>query len=193
VVAENGAATSGRGRPSRVRFRTSRDSEARLLLLIDEFSRTKSGRVRYLEGRVKLAKLDFLLRYPRHFARVLSSLGAETSEIGRIDQSDFPLDARMVRYRYGPWDPSYYATLGSLIGRGLVLVVPLGGRKGFGYRTSDVGANLASELREDESFDQTTLRLQLASKYLDKTGATLMTYVYKLPEIADSSWHEELS
>ena len=25
----------------------------------------------------------------------------------------------MIRYRYGPWDPSYYAVLGSLIGHGL--------------------------------------------------------------------------
>ncbi len=39
------------------------DGEARLLLLIDAFSQGGST----LQGRTKLAKLDFLLRYPAFF------------------------------------------------------------------------------------------------------------------------------
>ena len=42
-------------------FQPSLDSEGRLLLLIAAFSRGN----RVLEGRTKLAKLDFLLRYPQ--------------------------------------------------------------------------------------------------------------------------------
>lgn len=188
----NGA-VDDRGTSQRRRYRASRESEARVLLLIDQFSRTPRGRERYLEGRVKLAKLDFLIRYPRHFVRVLSACGASDRDVQQIDQSDFPLDARMMRYRYGPWDPSYYAILGSLIGRGLVVVAPLDGRRGFGYRTSSLGEQVASDLRLDESFEQVVMKLRLAHKYLDKSGTTLKNYLYELPEIADADWNEELA
>ena len=184
------AATS---RPSpRARFRPSREAEARLLLLIDAFSRKRTDQVRYLEGRVKLAKLDFLLRYPRHLRRVLLAHGARPEQVEQIDPDEAPLDARMMRYRYGPWDPSYYAILGSLIGRGLVDVTPLSG-SGFGYRTSTTGAQLAFELRADASFTHINDRLRLLRRYLDKSGNTLKNYLYELPEIADATWHEDLT
>jgi hypothetical protein len=179
-------------RPSpRARFRPSREAEARLLLLIDAFSRKAGDQIRYLEGRVKLAKLDFLLRYPRHLRRVLLAHGARPEQVERIDPDEAPLDARMMRYRYGPWDPSYYALLGSLIGRGLVKVTPLSG-SGFGYRTSATGAQLASDLRTDASFTHIDDRLRLLRRYLDKSGNTLKNYLYELPEIADATWHEDL-
>jgi hypothetical protein len=177
----------------RERFRPSREAEARLLLLIDAFSRKSRGLPRHLEGRVKLAKLDFLLRYPRHLQRVLIAHGARSDEVAVIDPGEAPLDARMMRYRYGPWDPSYYAVLGSLIGRGLVEVTPLAGSTGFGYRTSASGARLAANLQADESFMHMTDRLRLLRRYLDKSGTTLKNYLYELPEIADASWREDLT
>jgi hypothetical protein len=194
-----GAAGNGDSPPdhttasSRARFRPSREGEARLLLLIDAFSHKVGGATRHLEGRVKLAKLDFLLRYPRHLQRILLAHGVRADELDTIDADEAPLDARMMRYRYGPWDPSYFAILGSLIGRGLVEVTPLGGRSGFGYRTSQVGAQLAADLRTDESFARTVNRLRLLRRYLDKSGTTLKNYIYELPEIADANWHEDLT
>lgn len=98
----------------RARYQASPEAEARVLLLIDAFSRRPRGTPRWLEGRVKLAKLDFLLRYPQHLARVLAAHGASDAEVAAIDSDDAPLEARMMRYRYGPWDPAYYAVLGSL-------------------------------------------------------------------------------
>lgn len=182
------------GQPTpRARFRPSREAEARLLLLIDEFSRTGRGTTRHLEGRVKLAKLDFLLRYPRHLRRLLLAHNVRPEEVESIDPDEAPLDARMMRYRYGPWDPAYYALLGSLIGRGLVEVTPLPGRSGFGYRTSLLGRQLANDLKQDESFSHLVGRLRLLRKYLDKSGSTLKNYLYELPEIADATWHEELT
>lgn len=188
------AQTSQRAVPfSRARFRSSRESEARLLLLIDTFSRMSSGDVRYLEGRVKLAKLDFLLRYPRHLRRILLSHGATVKAVSTIDPDEAPLDARMMRYRYGPWDPAYYAILGSLIGRGLVEVAPLTSTSGYGYRTSATGATLATSLRTDESFTRLTNRLVLLRRYLDKSGTTLKRYLYELPEIANATWREDIT
>jgi hypothetical protein len=177
---------------SRERYRATRDAEGRLLLLIDAFSRKRNGQVRYLEGRVKLAKLDFLLRYPRHLARVLAARGVSAEEISKIDIEEAPLDARMMRYRYGPWDPAYYAVLGSLIGRGLVEVAPLNGKTGFGYRTTDIGSRVAHGLQQDESFASILGRLRLITRHLDKSGNTLKDYVYELPEVMDATWGEEV-
>ncbi|GAA1384105.1 hypothetical protein [Catellatospora chokoriensis] len=181
------------GSPTKAKFRPSRDGEARILLLIDEFSRTPKGMPRHLEGRVKLAKLDFLLRYPRHLHRVLEGRNAKSKDLATIDITDAPLDSRMMRYRYGPWDHSYYAILGSLIGRGLVVVSPLGSSTALGYRTTEAGAILAAGLRSDEAFHQIVARLYLLKKYLDKQGTTLKSYLYQLPEVADAEWHEELT
>ena len=55
---------------------------------------------------------------------------------------DSPLESRMMRYRYGPWDPSYFAVLGSLVGRGLIEVVPAESTNALGYRTTEAGAAL---------------------------------------------------
>jgi hypothetical protein len=121
-------------------FRADTESEARLLLLIDAF--TQSGRS--VQGRVKLAKLDFLLRYPRFYRRALEVKGKKITDAPAADELD--IENRMVRYRYGPWDPAYYALLGSLLGRGLIETVPEG--RYVGLRTTALGAELASQLAE---------------------------------------------
>lgn len=177
----------------RARYRSSRDAEARLLLLIDGFSHARTG-PRTLEGRVKLAKLDFLLRYPRHLAAVLSNRGDGTaaSRADLIGQ-DSPLESRMVRYRYGPWDPSHYATLGSLVGRGLIEVVPAAGSQALGYRTTDLGAAFANGLMQDGAFEDVRHRIVLLRRHLDLTGENLKRILYELPEVANASWHEELT
>ena len=54
-------------------FQPTIEGEARLLLLIEAFSRG----IKTLEGRTKLAKLDFFLRYPRYFHRALQIRGAK--------------------------------------------------------------------------------------------------------------------
>lgn len=184
---------SGKTSIARTKFRSSPEAEARLLLLIDGFSHKRGGGQRTLEGRVKLAKLDFLLRYPRHLARVLVNQGIVTTEDPAWQADDAPLDSRMMRYRYGPWDPSYYAVLGSLIGRGLVKVDRLPSSSGFGYSTTPLGADLSDKLRSDESFDVISERVKILRKYLDKSGNSLKNYLYELPEVADSTWHEEIT
>ena len=46
--------------------------EGRILLLIDRFTTPK----KCLEGRTKLAKLDFFLRYPSYLSKALDIIGA---------------------------------------------------------------------------------------------------------------------
>ena len=98
----------------------------------------------------------------------------------------------MMRYRYGPWDPSYFAVLGSLVGRRLIDVVPAEGTNALGYRTTTDGATLAGLLKEDGAFGEMVERITLLRRHLDLTGESLKKMLYDLPEVADAAWHEEL-
>jgi len=170
-------------------FQASPEAEGRLLLLIDAFSRTRNGH-RALEGRIKLAKLDFLIRYPKYLASLLRLRAGVDGSQGD-SEDDNAIEQRMIRYRYGPWDPAYYAVLGSLIGRGLIEVVPIS--RGFGYRTTDKGAGLAESLANDDSWAEMLRRISLVRRHLDKSGTTLKSWIYEaFPEIGDATWQEPL-
>ena len=151
--------------------------EGRLLLLIDAFSdSTKS-----LEGRTKLAKLDFFLRYPAYLGRALAVQGVP--EIPLSDQEKENVEARMVRYKFGPWDPAYYSLLGTLIGKGLVEPVPL--RLGIGYRTTATGRDFAERLSHSPGWTDLNDRCRLLRRYMDRTGSWLKNFVYEhFPEVA---------
>ncbi len=97
-----------------------------------------------------------------------------------------------MRYRYGPWDPSYFAVLGSLVGRGLIEVVPAEGATALGYRTTSAGESLAGHFQEDGAFDEVAGRITLLRRHLDLTGESLKNILYDLPEVADATWREEL-
>jgi hypothetical protein len=167
-------------------FQPTLEGEARLLLLIDAFtSNTKS-----LEGRTKLAKLDFLLRYPHFLARALSirrpNLALEVDP-----QEQMNIESRMIRYRYGPWDPAYYAILGRLTGRGLVQPVPT--TNGIGYRTTQEGRSGAESIAADENWMDIANRVKLLRRHFDLSGSTLKDFIYEhFPEVSDASWGNQL-
>jgi hypothetical protein len=99
----------------------------------------------------------------------------------------------MMRYRYGPWDPSHFASLGALIGRRLIEVVPAATSQALGYRTTATGAALVKDLLADGAFEELQERIVLLRRYLDLTGENLKKTLYDLPEVADATWHQELS
>ena len=65
-------------------FQPSLDGEARLLLLIEAFSRREN----ILEGRTKLAKLDFFLRYPIYFERALQIRRPKLAIVQEVHKPD---------------------------------------------------------------------------------------------------------
>jgi hypothetical protein len=167
-------------------FLPSTEGEGRLLLLIDAFSQMKAG----LEGRTKLAKLDFLLRYPNYFERALS-LRAIGSSRGRPGIEHEDIENRMVRYRYGPWDPAYFSLLGSLIGRGLIIQVPA--KSGVAYRTTKRGKVVAATLGGTESWRETAIRTRLLRRHFDLTGTRLKAFIYQhFPEVVSAAWGKAL-
>lgn len=167
-------------------FQPSAEGEARLLLLIDVFSTS----TRCLEGRTKLAKLDFLLRYPLFFRRAISIQTSITLPSKVIEEEE-SIESRMVRYRYGPWDPSYYAILGSLIGKGLVDPVPTS--NGIGYRTTKIGKGLSYTLAKTDAWGEVYTSAKALKKYFNWSGTSLKDFIYRhFPEVVSASWGQIL-
>lgn len=168
-------------------FRPTREGEARLLVLIAAFS----GRQEGLQGRTKLAKLDFLLRYPEFLERALLDRGVDPEVVAMATVERNPIEQRMVRFRYGPWDPSYFALLGSLIGRQLVEVIPYS--RGLGYRATPAGKALTKTLATEPAWSETKRRADLLKRHFDLSGSTLKDMIYRLfPEVSDAGWQEAL-
>lgn len=186
-------APSRRTASRRTKFQATPEAVARLLLLVDGFSGSGRAALTSLEGRTKLAKLDFFLRYPNRLARVVSTLGVAEEQVGPVTADSAPIEEAMIRYRYGPWDPAYFAILGNLIGRGLVRTVPLAGRRGVGYKTTDSGRELANLLRADEAWEEMSSRVAFLKRHLDRSGEQLKRLMYEtFPDIAGQEWREEV-
>ncbi len=156
------------------------EAEARLLLLIDGFTSTTKS----LEGRTKLAKLDFFLRYPVYLQRALA-LRSPNYQWPEEVPTEATVDTRMIRYRYGPWDPSYFATLGRLIGKGLVRTVS--DRNGISFQSTPRGRELAQALCRHENWEAVRKLILLERRHLDLSGTSLKNFIYEhFPEISTS-------
>lgn len=173
-------------------FFPSIEGEARILILINHFT----SDVKCLEGRTKLAKLDFFLRYPGYFERALEIRSSE-KKIPRKDLTipttgeEENIEHRMVRYRYGPWDPAYYAILGRLIGKGLV--EPKSINRGIGFITTQNGKNLANSLSKESLWQDISTRAKILRKHFDLTGSSLKDFVYEhFPEVTQAKWGDKL-
>lgn len=167
-------------------FHPTLEGEARLLLLINAFS----GENKSLEGRTKLAKLDFFLRYPKFMARALS-IRKPKLVMDVSSQEQCNIESRMIRYRYGPWDPSYYAILGRLIGKGLIQPVPT--TNGIGYKTTASGRSTAESIAGNENWADVAARTKLLRRHFDLSETTLKGFIYEhFPEVAGASWGAQL-
>jgi hypothetical protein len=96
--------------------------QARVLLLVTAIAAAR-GHQGKIDGLTKLAKLDFLLRYPALAALVLDRLDPADPQL-RLSPEEIAeptnAEAPMTRYKYGPWDDRYYPVIGALVGRGLL-------------------------------------------------------------------------
>ncbi len=164
--------------------------QERVLLLVNEVSNVP-GTGRKLDGLTKLAKLDFLCRYPDAAQKVAVALGK-----GGSYQS--PSAARrsgrpMIRYKYGPWDDRYYAILGALVGRGLITYAK--GRRGsVAMRMTSSGRELAKTLEDSAQWaDVIATYRRAAHIFGTETGNQLKEAVYAaLPDQLDVAHRTEI-
>jgi hypothetical protein len=154
---------------------------ARLVLLFDAFTKRGSK----IDGLTKLAKLDFLLRYPVMLGRVLADEGRQwITGAEPTDDEERAVEARMTRYKYGPWDDRYYALVGSLVGLGLC--EETAGRGRISLRATALGSAVTAQLSELPEWHATSIRCEQLAQDLDRSGNQLKELIYRrLPEAVD--------
>ena len=164
--------------------------QARVLLLISELS-GHSGKI---DGLTKLAKLDFLLRYPvflERISHVVNNLDLDDQTRPTQHERE-AVESRMLRYKYGPWDDRYYGIIGALVGRGLVEYVPARGR--VALRPTEGGRALAQTLAVDPVWNRTAARCAaLNSAFSRMSGNQIKDLIYThLPDVVDRPHRTEI-
>lgn len=168
---------------------------ARLILLLgsaDASKRSPITKARAVEGITKLAKMDFLLRYPTCLERTLVALGKSAADVAVKERERTSIETKMIRFRYGPWDARYRRWLGLLSSRGLVRLAVEGNTVVIGM--TDAGRALAASLKENPLFGELARRSDITIKAVGSMSATrLKDFVYQaIPEITDMKWGEEI-
>lgn len=162
----------------------------RLLVLLAEVDR---GKGRPVEGITKLAKLDFLLRYPTCLERALLAADRRP-QLAKVEIHErTTIEAKMVRFKYGPWDSRYRRWLGLLVARGLVEVFVKG--RTVNARLTSAGVNVAHRFEEQEDFAQLGERAKLISTVFGSmSGTRLKDFIYEtFPELTSMKWGEEIT
>ncbi|MFD9940036.1 hypothetical protein ACFWYW_12240 [Nonomuraea sp. NPDC059023] len=155
--------------------------QARVLLLVEAVSSTP-GHSGKLDGLTKLAKLDFLLRYPALAPTVLDALDPADGRLHLSEEDTvMPTDveAPMTRYKYGPWDDKYYPVIGALVGRGLLRYAK--GRRGsVALVPTPLGRRAARAIAASDAWAKTSDRsLAIAQASSGLAGNTLKELIYQ--------------
>jgi hypothetical protein len=162
---------------------------ARLLVLLDAFAEADGqGEV---EGITKLAKLDFLLRYPAMLERALKGRqhSPRAAEVESFERNS--VESRMVRYRFGPWDHRYGRFLAILQAKGLVRLRRIGQTRHIGLTGN--GRQVARRLGADPLFAKLAGRAILLRKEFNLTATNLMKFVYAtFPELSSMQLNEPI-
>lgn len=163
---------------------------SRILLLLNASS--KRGK-KTVSGITKLAKLDFLLRYPNCLERALEHLSEDTSVANFQDFERTTIESRMVRFRYGPWDKRYRRWIGILVAKEIAITYVRGRTIHVGI--TEKGKQLAQQLSNLNEFKNIDLRSEIIIKSVGNFSATkIMNFIYEVfPELSNMKWGEKIS
>ena len=140
---------------------------ARMLLLF-KLCGVKGG----IDGLTKMAKLDFFVRYPDFFSRACQTAGLQA------DGATGPVESRMARHHYGPWDKRYYRLLAYLRSTGLLTVSKEG--SSYQLRLTEAGLAAATRIEQEPAFEG--LCRQMASvkrAFGSRSGSALKKLIYR--------------
>ena len=165
---------------------------ARLVVLLRSADKRGKGRPKPVEGITKLAKLDFLLRYPVYLERALTALNKSPGEAAVLPRERTTVETKMIRFRYGPWDGRYRRWLSLLSSRGLITLSLSGRRIEIGL--TDRGRILADDLATRPAFADFATRGAVVMKAVGAMPATkLKDFIYDIvPEITGMKWGAEI-
>ena len=160
----------------------------RIILLLNEFSEKGKGEI---EGLTKLAKLDFLLRYPVFLERALAVNGKVT-KITVKNHERRSVESKMVRFKYGPWDFRYRKFINILVGLGLVYIRLE--KRSYNLGLTHKGIEIAKKISKDKEFSDLLERAKLIRTNFNQSGTNLMKFIYKtFPEIGSLQYGDQIS
>jgi len=180
-------------KPSLVEIVTSLDSDehihlARILILLHSFAKEEGPAI---VGITKLAKLDFLLRYPAYFEKAIEARGGSTKNVEVEDYERLAVEAQMVRYRFGPWDHRYRRFLNTLAAKMLVSLRVHG--RTIQIDITENGISMAQELEKMEEFGKIAERSKVLKRHLDIGATKIMEFIYEtFPEIVSLEYNENI-
>jgi hypothetical protein len=170
-----------------------RDEEThlgRILLLLFAFDRESGAPA--IEGITKLAKLDFLLRYPSYFEKAMLARHVSRKRIHIEAFERKTVEAQMVRYRFGPWDHRYRRFLNLLAAKNMVRIDTNG--KAVMLILTPVGKRNAERLSEENAFEPILDRARLLKEAIDIGPKDIMRFIYNtFPEISSLSYDEVIT
>lgn len=162
---------------------------ARMLILLKAFG-GKWGK-KSINGLTKLVKLDFLLRYPKYLEKSLEIKGISSDSANINEYEKKSVESKMVRFRFGPWDPRYRHFINSLVTRGLAQVEIRG--RTIHINLTEKGVTIASKFDEDGAYSDMAARATLLKDNFDMAGTRLMDFIYaNFPEIVSLRLWEEI-
>jgi hypothetical protein len=154
--------------------------KSRLLLLLYVFAGENNENA--IDGITKLAKLDFLLRYPTLLKYALEVKGISTKDLLIENHELYSVESEMVRYRFGPWDHRYRLYLNLLVGEGLIKIMSEG-RKVI-ISLTNYGFSIANKLSEISLLQIYIIRAGILKRHFNLSSTYLMKFIYEtFPEI----------
>lgn len=162
----------------------------RILLLLLSANETGSSSI---EGITKLAKLDFLLRYPNCLERALVAENKAPASVQVKDHERSTIESKMIRFKYGPWDSRYRRWLSILLSRGLVTIEIH--KKTVVIALTSKGEKIARLFSIDDTYSDLYLRSHIILKCFGKMSSSgIKNFVYQVfPELESMKWGEEIS
>lgn len=176
----------------RAALTTERDDTAhlaRLLALLHSTTRYGDGTI---DGLTKLAKMDFLVRYPQYLQRILQATRRRQPSVPIQDYERHTVESSMIRFRYGPWDARYRRWIALLVSKGLAETY-LRGRT-VHVRVTDLGTTVARNLLSQEAFSDIAQRSDIVASTVGRmSGSQLRRLVYQaVPELQGMAWGENI-
>ena len=162
---------------------------ARLMLIMRHVAEKRDGTV---EGITKLAKLDFLCRYPQYFQRFVDKVRNRREVVELQEYEESTVESRMIRFRYGPWDPRYRRWIGLLVSRGLGHAYTRGRTVHVGL--TEAGLEVARDLAGSEEFRDLDVRAEQISRIAaGSSGMRLKDTIYAIvPELGQLGWGQKI-
>lgn len=162
---------------------------ARLMLILRHQANKGDGTV---AGITKLAKLDFLCRYPLYFQRFVDRVRSKPEVVELQDYEARTVENRMIRFRYGPWDPRYRRWISLLVSRGLAHAYTKGRTVHVGL--TPAGVAVSETLASSGEFHDLDIRAEQLSRIAaSKSGTRLKNIIYEIiPHLRDLDWGKRI-